>query len=131
MAKPTKGDAELLLRVLAIMRSDEEYKKAAWWFHEELDEKSYTTFKEKYPMGSEGSRNFRLVAGYWEILGTLVNNGLLSEDLVFDMLGMDWKKAEPIVHGMRKDAKMPRLYENFEALAKKYSEWEKKHPPKV
>jgi hypothetical protein len=47
------------------------------------------------------------------------------------MFGMDWKKAEPIVHGIRKEAKMPRLYENFEALAKKYFEWEKKHPPKV
>lgn len=131
MAKPTKVDAELLLRVFAIMRSDEEYKKAVWWFYEEFDEKSYAEFKKKYPMGSEGSRNFRLVAGYWEMLGTLVNNGLLSEDLVFDMFGMDWKKAEPIVHGIRNEAKMPRLYENFEVLAKKHSEWEKKHPPKV
>jgi hypothetical protein len=133
LAKPTKADAELLLRVIAIMRSDEEYKKAGWWFYEEFDEKSYTAFKKKYPMGSEGSRNFRLVAGYWEVLATLLNNGLLSEDLVFDMFAMDydWKKAEPIVHGIRNEHKMPRLYENFEALAKKYSEWEKKHPPKV
>jgi hypothetical protein len=131
LSKPTKEDADLLLRVFAIMRSDEDFKKAMWWFWGEFDEKSYEAFKKKYPMGSEGYRNFSVVAGYWEVLGTLVNNGLLSEDLVFDMFGIPWEKAEPIVHGIRKDIKWPRLYENFEVLAKKLAEWEKKHPPKV
>jgi hypothetical protein len=131
LPKPTKEDADLLLRVFAIMRSDEDFKKAMWWYLEQLDEKSYEAFKKKYPIGSEGRRNFMIFAGYWEVLGTLVNNGLLSEDLLFDMFGIQWQKAEPIVHGMRKDSKIPRLYENFEVLAKKFAEWEKKHPPKV
>ena len=131
MSKPTKADAELLLRLFAIMRSDEDFKRAWWWFYEELDVKSYRAFKKKYPMGSEGCRNFVVVANYWEVLGTLVNNGLVGEDLVFDMFAVPWKKAEPIVHSIRKDMKIPRLYENFEVLAKKFPEWEKKHPPKV
>jgi len=131
LSKPTKADAELSLRLFAIMRSDEEFKKARWWFYEEFDEKSYRAFKKKCPKGSEGYRNFIVFADYLEVLGALVNHGLLSEDLVFDMIDVPWKKAEPIVHGIRKDMKLPRLYENFEVLAKKLPEWEKKHPPKV
>ena len=131
LSKPTKADAELFLRYFAIMRSDEDFKKAMRWFYEEFTEKSYRAFKKKYPTGSEGNRNFHVFVGYWEVLSTLVNNGLLSEDLVFDMFLVPWEKAEPIVHGFRKDMKEPRFYENFEVLAKKLAEWQKKHPPKV
>jgi len=131
LSKPAKADAELALRVFAIMRSDEDYKSAEWWFYEEFDAKSYRSFKKKHPVGSRGSRNFNVFASYWEVLSTLVNNGLLSEDLAFDMFGCPWKKAEPIVYGIRKDMKIPRLYENFEVFGKRFYEWEKKHPPKV
>lgn len=131
MPKPTKEDAELILRYFAIMRSDEDFKKAMNWFFGELDVKSYGAFKKKYPPGSEGYRNFHAFVGYWEVLSTLVNNDLLSEDLVFDMFLVPWKKAEPIIHGIRKDQEEPRLYENLEVLAKKLSEWEKRHPPKI
>lgn len=131
MAKPTKEDAELFLRLFATMRSDEDFKNAMRWFYEEFDEKSYEAFKKKYPRRSEGNRNFNTYIGYWEVISTLVANDLLSEDLVFDMFLVPWNKAEPIVHGMRKDMKEPRLYENFEVLAKRQIEWEKKHPPKV
>jgi len=131
MSKPTRADAELSLRLFAIMRSDEDFKKAMWWFYEELDAKSYRAFKKKYPMGTEGYRNFIVFANYCEVLGALVNNGLLSQDLAFDMFVVPWEKAESIVHGIRKNMKIPRLYEHFEVLAKKFPEWEKKHPPRV
>jgi len=42
-----------------------------------------------------------------------------------------WHKAEPIVDGIRKDMKVARLYGSFEVLGKRFSEWEKKHLPKV
>lgn len=71
--------------------------------------------------------------GNLEMLATLVVNGLISEDLVFDMILFKprWEKAEPIVHGLRKEWKSPRLYENFEVLVQKETEWKKTHPPKV
>ena len=131
LSKPTKEDADLLLRYFAIMRSDEDFKKAVHWFWEEFNEKTYRAFKRKYPARSEGYRNFTIVCSYWEILSTLVNNDVLNEDLVFDMFILPWERAEPIVYGLRKDWKEPRLYENFEVLAKRKAEWEKTHPPKV
>jgi len=132
MPKPTQKDAELLLRVLELT-NDEESRRANRWFWEEFDIKSYGKFKKKYPTGSEGSRDFNRFMGNWEMLATLVVNGLISEDLVFDMFMVKpiWEKAEPIVYDQRKAWKAPRLYENFEVLAQKAAEWEKIHPPKV
>jgi hypothetical protein len=62
----------------------------------------------------------------------LVNKDLLSEDLVYDLFGdMLWEKVELIVHGLRKDANRPRLFENYEVFGKKYQNWAEKNPPKV
>ena len=132
MSKPAKDDAALLLQLIAIMAADEDNKKATDWIFDELEEKNYDDFKAKYPKGSEGFRNFRNFASYGEILGTLVNRELLSEDLVFDLFGsLFWEKTELIVQGMRKDSGMSRLYENYEVFAKKYTQWAEKNPPKV
>jgi hypothetical protein len=132
MSKPTQKDAELLLQVLRLT-NDEESRNAYRWFWEEFDIRSYRRFKKKYPSGSGGSRFFNRFMSNWEMVATLVVNGLISEDLVFDMFFVKplWEKAEPIVHGLRKQWKSPRLYENFEVLVQKAAEWEKTHPPKV
>jgi len=99
---------------------------------EELDIKSYDEFKAKYPLKSEGNRYFRNYTGYMEILSTLVNKELISEDLVFDLFGSSmWEKLAPIVYGMRKDIGMPRYLENYEVLSKKYPKWAEENPPKV
>ncbi|MFX1559550.1 MAG: hypothetical protein ACFFBL_03085 [Promethearchaeota archaeon] len=132
MSQPKKEDAELLIQLFAIARNDDEAIEANWWVFEKLDVDNYDEFKSKYPFGSEGDRMVRIYASYGELAGVLVNRGLLSEDLAFDWLGdFAWGRLGPIVQGMRKEAKMPRLFENYEVLAKKYPEWAEKNPPKV
>ncbi len=132
MSKPTKEDAALLLQLMAVFTADEENKKAYFWVYEELDEKNYDDFKTKYPMGSEGYRNIMIFASNGELLGVLVNKELLSEDLAFDLWGsMLWEKVEHIIQGIRKDAKNPRLFENYEVFGKNYQLWAEKNPPKV
>lgn len=132
MSKPTKDDASLFLQFMAVMAADEKNSIANHWIFEKFDEKNYDDFKAKYPLGSEGYRNFTRFARNGELLGTLVNKELLNEDLVFDLYGsMLWEKIEAIVYGMRKDLEMPRLYENFEVFAKRYPMWAENNPPKV
>ena len=132
MSKPTKEDAALLLQLLSVMAANENNRKANNWVFEKLHEKDYDDFKTKYPMGSEGYRNLTTFASNGELIGTLVNQELLNEDLVFDLYGsMLWERVEPILLGLRKEANMPRLYENFEVCAKKYQTWAEKNPPKV
>jgi hypothetical protein len=130
--KPTKEDASLLVQIFGVANADEKYRKAQNWFVYEMNEKNYDDFKKKYPIGSEGYTNFMNITSYAELIGTLVNSEVLSEDLVFEMwANMMWDKAKPIVYGLRKDLAMPRFMENYEACVKKYPEWEKKNPIKI
>lgn len=132
MSKPTKDDAKIFLKIMEIATADENYRKATRWVFEELNIKDYDEFKAQHPRGSEGYRNFQSFATYGELIGTLINRELLSEDLIFDLYGdMFWDKIGPIAQGMRKDFGMARLYENYEVCAKKYLVWAKKNPPKV
>ncbi len=132
MSKPTREDASLLLKLLAIMVQDKNFSKARRWIFEELDVKTYDEFKTKNPLKSKGNRYVMIFGGYMETLSTLVNKELISEDLVFDLWGsMMWEKLEPIIYGTRKDLGMPRYLENYEVVAKKYPNWAEKNPPKV
>jgi len=132
MPRPTQKDAELLLQALQLT-NNEEGRRTHRWFWEEFDIKSYRKFKKKYPHGSAGHAYFNRFMGNWEMLSTLVVNGLISEDLFFDMFYAKfiWEKAKTIVYGLRKEWKSPRLYENFEVLVQKEAKWEKTHTPKV
>jgi hypothetical protein len=132
MSKPTKEDASLFVQIVDTLIKNKNIWDAMNWFYFQFDAKTYDEFKEKYPMGSEGFANFFYYGSGFELIGILVNKGLLNEDLFFEFWGdLGWKKYEPIVQGLRKDLNMPRLGENFEVMAKKYPEWEKRNPPKV
>jgi hypothetical protein len=132
MSKPTKDDAALFVQILGILTQNKDLMDAINWVTYELNVKTYDEFKEKYPMGSEGFKKFNAYTSIFETIGILVNRELLSEALIFDAWGsLFWGRVEAIVHGMRKEWKMPRLMENFEIMAKKYPEWAEKNPPKL
>jgi hypothetical protein len=56
---------------------------------------------------------------FFETVGTLVKNGLLNRQLVYDWLWVagSWAKVEPIALRAREKAGVAALYENYEALA--------------
>ena len=132
MPKPTKEDADLILKIFSTAMNDELYQNAYRWFLIEFNETNFDNFIKENPIGSQNTRYFMRVTTYCELVSTLVVTEVLSDDLVYEMWGdMQWAKAEPIVKGFRAQFGMPRLYENFEVVAKKYPEWSEKHPPKV
>ncbi|MFW9930459.1 MAG: hypothetical protein ACFFD1_13780 [Candidatus Thorarchaeota archaeon] len=93
---------------------------------------TYEEFKTKYPVGSQGRRNFMLLTGFSEAISTFVNNDILNGDLIFDLMGnLGWRKAGPIVKGLRKEANYSRLFENYEHFVKGYGKWDKENPKKV
>jgi len=80
----------------------------------------YAEFVEKHPAGSEGFRNASNVCGWYETIGTLYKHGLFNEELLFDWLAvyLVWDRVKGFALGMREQVGEPRLYENFEAMAK-------------
>jgi len=129
MGKPTQKDAEMLLKLYELYFSDK-HLDAAMWYGTEFDVKSYEEFKEKYPVGSEEWRKFIIYGMFWQVLGVLADNGLLNTDMLFDAFGGPrFSKAEPIIKGWRKEFG-PTLFENWELLGRKSSEYWDKHKPK-
>ena len=132
MSKPTKEDAQLFIQILGIIIQTQKIGDAMNWVASEINEKTFKEFREKYPIGSEGCKKFSTFTAFFEAIGILVNRGLLSEDLIYDAWGdLFWKTTEAIVHGRREELQVPRLYENYEVMAKGYSEWAEKNPPKL
>ncbi len=56
---------------------------------------------------------------YGETVGTLVTNGLIDRELIYDWLWVEgtWARVAPAAKRLREKAGEPRLYENYEALA--------------
>ncbi len=128
MSKPTQKDAELLIRLHVIRNTPEMKESVNYVFG--LEEPNYEDFSKENPVGSDGANHLASVGTFFELVGVLVKYGTINEDLVFDKYGnMFWPKLGPIVKGIRKAMGMPRLWENWEYLAKGKAEWIKEHPP--
>jgi hypothetical protein len=81
---------------------------------------TFEQFDKDHPRGSEGARNVRALLMTGEAVATFVKQGILDQDLVFDLLWISgsWARVKNIALHFRKEAGDPAIYENYEALAK-------------
>jgi len=117
MRKPIHADAELLLHLYEIRR-EPELRRARKWFLTEFQARSWAEIKSRYLSHSDEDRHFRMTVSYWELVGTLVNRGVLHPDLFFDHTGEDivaWERCKPWVAEARADLRPTYLYQ-FERL---------------
>jgi len=123
--RPTKDDAELYLRLVA-MSSNPRMQEAMTWFDNDFKAKDYAEFKEKFPIGSPGNAHFGMIVGQFEVAGAFISHGLLNENLYFDLsgIGFIWDRLGPIIEGQRKEMG-PALWENAVWLAERQKKWSK------
>ena len=119
MAKPTYQDATLMVQLLQVGAARGQQAAMNWVWSDQFVP-DYAEFVEKYPAGSEGYGNASNVCGWYETLGTLYKHGLFNEELLFDWLAvyLVWDRVKGFALGLREQVGEPRLYENFEAMAK-------------
>lgn len=81
---------------------------------------TYSAFVKKYPPGSDEFGKLVSLCAWFETVGTLYKHGLLNSDLLFDWLAVEptWNRVKGFALGMRKARNVPRLWENFELMAK-------------
>jgi hypothetical protein len=95
---------------------------ARWGAQLELDEALAMVLSDDYDAESATyqDRPVRLILTFGETVGTLTKNGLLDVHLVLDWLWVAglWARVAPAAHKQREKFGEPRLYENFEELAK-------------
>jgi hypothetical protein len=121
MRKPTQADAELLLRLYE-MRRDPELRRARQWFLTEFKAQSWMEIKLRYLTHTDEDRYFRMTTSYWEMVGTLVNRGVLHDELFFDHTGEDivtWERCKPWIEEARQDIRPTYLYQ-FERLVREH-----------
>ena len=122
MSKPTKDDANLMIQLMRWGAADGLQDSMNWiWSDEFISD--YDEFIAKYPRGSKEYGNATKVCGWFESIGTLYKQNLLNGELLFDWLTikLPWSRLSGFAIGVRKAAEEPRLYENFEAMAKEES----------
>ena len=127
MPKPTTADAELLLHLYEIRR-DPELRRARAWFLTQFKPSSWAEIKARYLSHSDEDRWFRMTISYWEMVGTLVNRGVLDPGLFFDHTGEDvvtWERCRHWIEDARADIRPTYLYQ-FERLVADHLAFRKK-----
>jgi len=122
---PDNYDAELLLRLYELRR-EEKLRRAREWLIGKFQVDSLEDFERQFPMGSEENTFFRMAVSYWDMAASLVNHGLLKEDLFFENTAefwLTWEKVRHLAPPMREARKNPLAWKNLETLARKYEQW--------
>ena len=118
MSKPTYEDATLMLQ-LAQWGAASGVQKGSGFIYSDKFIPDFAEFVKKYPPGSKNNSKVFNLCGWYETIGTLYKQGLMSEELLFDWLAIHlvWDRVKGICLGAREQSGEPRMFENFEAMA--------------
>ncbi|MBV9291363.1 MAG: DUF4760 domain-containing protein [Frankiales bacterium] len=117
---PTVNDAQLILQHQAVDAANG--ANAGFGILRQFESPpTMSQLRKKHPIGSDGWGQVMAFLGSNETTATFVRQGILNEALVHDLYWVAgaWASAEKICKALRREAGEPRLYENFEWLAKR------------
>lgn len=129
--KPTHEQAQLHLQVYDLRR-EARLRQARDWFQQNYRAQTFDEAMKIAPWGTEHGTFVGMVMGYWEQACTLLNYGLLHEDLFFETSGeffSVWEALKPVVPEFRKRFVDPNLLANLERAAQRYEVWSEKRSP--
>ena len=79
--KPTTADAQLIVQLYDLRRESEMRKARAWWANEFYPETADDFLEVARAMGTQENAWLRQVSGYWGMVSSFVNHGVLNEQL--------------------------------------------------
>jgi hypothetical protein len=131
MSQVSYEEVNLLLR-LYDMRREPQIRKARAWFTENFHPESPDEMMQKYPQGSEENTYIRMVISYWEMVGSIVNRGLINDELFFESNGeiwVVWDRMRAVVPTWRAAFKNPLLFSNIEETCRRLEQWREQRSP--
>ena len=129
--KPTHEQAQLHLQVYDLRR-EARLREARDWFQKSYYAETMEEAMKVAPMGTEHGNFLGMVIGYWEQACTLLNYGLLHEDLFFETSGEFfgvWEQLKAVVPQFRQAFKDPNMLGNLEKAAKRFEDWSEQRSP--
>lgn len=130
-SKPTHEQAQLHLQVYDLRR-EARLRQARDWFQQNYRAKTFDEAMRIAPWGTEQGTFVGMVIGYWEQACTLLNYGLLHEDLFFETSGEFfgvWEMLKGVVPEFRQRFADPNMLANLEKAAQRYEAWSERRAP--
>jgi hypothetical protein len=131
MSQISYDEVNLMLR-LYDMRREPRLRQARAWFVENFHPVSAEEMMQKYSQGSEENTYIRMVISYWDMVASIVNRGLINDELFFESNGeiwVVWDRMRTIVPTWRAAFKNPQLFSNIEETCKRLDTWREKRAP--
>jgi hypothetical protein len=131
MGEVTHEQVNLLLR-LYDMRREPRLREAREWFSANFHVKSQEDVMGLYPPGSRENASMRMVLGYWEMVASIANRGLVDEDLFFENSGEQWgvwEQVKPVIGAWRTMFSSPKFLGNLEEHCKRLEAWREERDP--
>ena len=131
MSQITYDEVNLMLR-LYDLRREPRLRQARAWFLEHFHPTSPEDMIQKYPEGGEENTFIRMVISYWDMVASIVNRGLINDELFFESNGeiwVVWDRMHSIVPTWRAAYKNPRLFSNIEDTCGRLEAWREKRAP--
>ena len=116
---PTTADAQLILQIMQVDAASG--ANQGWRLLMNFDTPpTLSQLRRRHPRETAEYGQINAFLASCETIGTFVKHGLLHRGLVDDTwwVAGAWRVSEKICKGLRKEAGEPRLFENFEALAR-------------
>ena len=131
MGEVTHEQVNLLLR-LYDMRREARLREAREWFSASFQVKGSEDVMRLCPPGSRENAYMRMVLGYWEMVASIANRGLVDEDLFFENSGEQWgvwEQVKPVIGAWRAMFSSPKFLANLEEQCRRLEAWREKHNP--
>ena len=124
-------NAQILLRIYELRR-EKKLRRARAWLLGSFWAESLEEFGRVCPPGSPENAYYRMVTSFWDMVASIVNRGLLDDDLYFENNPeglLVWIRVKNVTLEMRNARKNPLLLRNLESLSLKHEQWYETHAP--
>ena len=126
----------LLLRLYDLPGARAKLRQGREWFIRQFRKQNRLTITLREAPAGYGRERllFRMTVTYWDMAASLVNHGLINEDLFFENTGefwIIWDKVRHVAPTLREKNKNPITWKNLETLAAKYEQWMAKRAPEA
>jgi len=131
MGEVTNEQVNLMLRLYEDRR-EPRLREARDWYAANFHVRNQEEMWRLCPPGSQANTYMRMVVGYWEMVASIVNRGLIDEDLFFECSGEQWgvwEQLKPVIGEVRAMFKSPTLFANLEKHVERLEAWREKRNP--
>jgi hypothetical protein len=131
MSEATHEQVNLMLKLYELRR-EPKLREARDWFGANFHVQTAEDVMRLCAPGTRENAYMRMVLGYWEMVASIVNRGLIDEELFFENSGeqwMVWEQVKPVLGAWRTMFGSQKVFRNLEEHSKRLEAWREKHSP--